>query len=119
MKLLLRIVLIIVLLQACTNKNPKKKTYDMLERNPVIKLDNVLFIKINKGGNEYKIRNREKLKSILSILKNSHVIFIKFGSKDSFTIYDTNNNELINGCFRNDIFKIKGVVYQANHSLFE
>ena len=89
--------------------------------NPIgnIVLENVSFIKINKGGQVYEIRDREKLKYILENLKKSHIKYIKFGSKDTFKIYDNNQNVLVECFFRDDIFKLKGVVYQTNQIIFE
>ena len=65
--------------------------------NPIgnIVLENVSFIKINKGGQVYEIRDREKLKYILENLKKSHIKYIKFGSKDTFKIYDNNPLSII------------------------
>ena len=119
-KFLLLSVSLTILFLGCANKNQEKKS-DKMEQSPVIniELDNVSFIRINKGENEYEIRDSEKLKKILSALNKSHIKYIKFGSKNTFKIYDTNQNILIDGFFKDDIFKIKGVVYQTNQILIE
>lgn len=120
MNFLLLITSLTILFFDCANKNQEKKPYEMEKSSIInIELENVSFVKVNKGGNEYEIRNTEKLSSNLTALKKSHIKYVKFGSKNSFTIYDTNENIVIEGSFKDDIFKIKGVVYQANQSLFE
>ncbi|MBP3838815.1 MAG: hypothetical protein ILA04_06770 [Prevotella sp.] len=118
--LLLLEIVIIMLLFGCTNKSKERETCNV-ELSPIshIELDNVSFIKVNKGRQEYEIRNRDKLKDILATLKKSHIKYIKFGSKDIFKIYDNNQNVLIECFFKDDMFKLKGVVYQTDQFLFE
>lgn len=120
MKFLLLGVSLIILLFGCVNKNPEKESYNM-EQSPVLNIEfsNVSYIRVNNGENEYEIRDSEKLKKTLYVLNKSHIKYIKFGSKNTFKIYDTNQDILINGFFKDDIFKIKGVVYQADQILFE
>ncbi|MEC5395410.1 hypothetical protein [Bergeyella sp. RCAD1439] len=120
MNFLLLGVSIMILLLSCANKNNDGKSYKIEQSSVInIELSKVDFIGVSKGGNEYEIRDREKLKTTLSALNKSHIKYIKFGSKNTFKIYDTNKDVLVEGFFKDDIFKIKGVVYQANQTLFE
>lgn len=120
MKFLLLSVSLSILLLGCANKNKEEKSYKMEQSSGInIELSNVSFIRVNKAGNEYEIRDSEKLKNTLVVLNKSHIKYVKFGSRNTFKIYDTNQNILIDGFFKDDVFKIKGVVYQANQILFE
>ena len=119
-KLLRLGVIFTLLLFGCTNKSKVKDTCNT-KQSPIvdIKLDNISLMKVYKGGIEYEIKEKEKIKDILLTLKSSHIKYIKFGSKDIIKIYDYNHNVLIECLFRDDMYKIKGVVYQTDQIIFK
>jgi hypothetical protein len=100
---------------SCVNQNEKAT----MENKIVFQLnvDSISHIKVLKEEQEFEIRSRNEIDLWIKAINNSQVDYIKFGSKNKFCIYDLANNIVLEGFFRGNKFKVKGVAYKCDNNL--
>ncbi len=83
-----------------------------------IHIDSIGYIEVKKPDKSYRIQSKDSVENIVNKLNSSRIEYIKFGSPNTFTLYDSNSKVILKAFFRDTYFKINGVVYKAESNLF-
>ena len=107
----------IFLFISCENINKKEKKIDKTPFSS-LKINNIGYIAVIEGGKKYEIKNKNEIRKVLSKLQNAYIEYIKFGSKNHFIIYNIKGEELIEASYKDNKYKIRGVVYHSKNNIF-
>lgn len=129
----LMIILIIFPLFSCIDE-VKLKTNNPFR--PKINLDSISYILFSKSKiysiendnninldsnnyNAYILTNIDSIKNIVNKVNNSNSIFIKWASRNYFSIYNIDEEKVLTVFYDSCYFKVNGVVYKSENILID